>query len=146
MRRSVESGRRVADTTGEGRVRTTIMLARLIRKAEEPEKDKRARDKRPAEHLEADSHLWVFLPNDAWDLVDRVIVAVRVGPAFPRCNAHLRRADDDIRPQKNGPENLGGGKSHQAEVSSTTETMGRRHYLPELTFALVKRVNGHHWS
>jgi hypothetical protein len=46
------------------------MLARLIRKAKECKKDKRARDNQPAEHLDAASHMWVILPNDAWDLDD----------------------------------------------------------------------------
>jgi hypothetical protein len=122
------------------------MLARLSRKAEEREKYKRACDKRPAEHLELDSDIWVILPNDTWDLDDLGIVTVRVGPAFPRVDTNLRIPHDDIRPQGNGPEYLDGGNAHQAEVSATTETMGRRHPLPELsgpTIALVERINGY---
>ena len=49
----VSERRQVADTRCDRRVQTTIMLARLIRKAKKREKDKRARDQLPAEHLEA---------------------------------------------------------------------------------------------
>ena len=142
----MDSERRVADTTGDRRVHTTIKLARLIRKAKEREKDKSARDQRPAEYLEAISQIWVILPNEACDLDDLGIVAVRVGPAFPRCDTRLRIGDDEIRPQRNGPEYLGGRNGHQAEVPATAETMGMRHYLLELTLALVERANGHDWN
>ena len=80
------------------------MLARLIRKAKEPEKDKSARDQRPAEYPEAISQIWVVLPNDTWDLDDLGIVSVRVGPAFPGFDTRLRIGDDEICPQRNGPE------------------------------------------
>ena len=46
------------------------MLERLIHKAEECEKVKRACNKQPAEYLEDDRHLLVILSNDGWDLVD----------------------------------------------------------------------------
>jgi hypothetical protein len=141
----VESGRRIADTTGDGRVHTTIMLARLIRKAKEREKDKSARDHRPAEYPEATSQIWVVLPNDAWDLDDLGIMAVHFGPAFPRSDT-LCIGDDEIRPQRNGPEYLGGRKGHQPEVPATVKTLGVNHYLPELTLALVERVNGRDWN
>jgi hypothetical protein len=49
---------------------------------------------------------------------------------------------NNIRPYRNGPEYLDGRKGHQAEVPATAETLGRQHYLPELTLALVKRING----
>jgi hypothetical protein len=141
----VESGRQVAHATGERREQTTIMLARLIRTAEEREKDERARDQRPAEHLEPDRHNWVILPNEACELVDRGIVAVRVGPAI-RSDTQLRSLHDVICPQRNGPEYLDGGNGYQAEVPAAAGTMGRRHYLLELTSALVERINGYDWN
>ena len=91
---------RVADTTGDRRVQATIMLARLIRKAKEAEKDESARDKRPTVCLDAAG---VLPPNDAWDLDDMGKVAVREGPSFPRFDTCLRIDDDKIRPQRNGP-------------------------------------------
>ena len=88
------------------------MLARLIRKAKECKKGKRARDDRPAEHLDAVSHGWVILPDDAWDLDDLGIVAVHVGPAFPRSDTRLRGGHNEIRSQRNGPKYFGGRKGH----------------------------------
>jgi hypothetical protein len=114
------------------------MLARLIRKAEECEKGKRARDNQPVGYFEGVSHISVILPNEAWDLDDHGIVAVSLGPAYPRCDTFLRIIHDKIRPQRNGPEYPGGRKGRQAEVPATTETLGRRHYLPELTLVHIK--------
>jgi hypothetical protein len=122
------------------------MLARLIRKAKEREKNKRARDNQPTEHLEANSYWWVILPDETRDLADRGIVGVYVGPARPRRDTHLHIVYDDIRPQRNGPEYLDAGKGHQAEVPATTRTIRRRHKLVELTFTLEERVNGQDWS
>jgi hypothetical protein len=117
----------VADTTGERCVHTTIALARLIRKAEEREKEKRASNKRPTEYLEAIFRIWVIPPNEACDLDNRGIVAVRVCPAYPRSDTLLHIGHDKIRPQRNGPEYLDGADGHQAEVPATTETRGSRH-------------------
>lgn len=142
----MESKHRVADTTGERRVHTTIALARLVRKAEEPEKEKRAYDKRPAVYLEAVSYRWVVLPNKACDLDDRGIVAVRVGPAYPRPDTRLRSGHDEIRSQRNGPEYLDGADGHQADVSPTAETRGSLHQLAKLTLAIVERVSGCDWG
>ena len=139
------SERRVADMTSDRRVQPTIMLERLVRKAKEREKDKSARDQRPAEHLEADFHTRVIPPDRACDLVDFGIVAVRVGPAFPRCDTALHIGDDDIRPQRNAPEYIGGRKGHQPEVTATAKTL-RRHHLLELTLVLVERANGRDWN
>jgi hypothetical protein len=133
---------RAADTTGDRLVHTSIKLTRLIRKTEERKKDKRARHQQPSEYLEAISQMWVILPNDAWDLDDLGIVAVRVGPAFPRLDTRLRIGDDEIRPQRNGPEYLDARNGHQAEVQATTGTLGMRHLL-ELTLALVERADGY---
>ena len=117
------------------------MLARLIRKAKEPEKDKSARDQRPAEYPKANSQIWVVLPNDARDLVDLGIVTVHISPAFPRLDTCLRIGHDEIRPQRNGPKYLGRRKGHQPEVPATVKTLGMDHYLAELTLAPVERVN-----
>ena len=120
--------RATADTTRERRVHTTIALARLVRKAEEREKEKRAHDKRPAVYFEAVSHHWVVLPNEACDLGDRGIVAVRVRPAYPRLDTRLRGGHNKIRSQRNGPNYLDGADGHQAEVPPTAEaTRGSRH-------------------
>ena len=108
----ISERRQVADTSYDRRVQTTIMLARLIRKAKERKKGKRACDNQPAEHLDAVSHKWVILPNDAWDLDDLGIVAVHVGPAFPRPDTRLRTGHDEIRSQRNCPKYLGGRKGH----------------------------------
>ena len=70
---------------------------------------------------------------------------MRVGPTFPRCDTVLRIGDDDIRPQRNGPEYIGGRKGHQPEVPATAKTM-RRHHLLELTLVLVERANGRDWN
>ena len=138
---SVENEPRDADATEDRCVHTPIKLARLIRETEECEKDKGTRDQRPAEHLEATIQIIVIPPDEACDLGDRGIVAVRVGPAFPRSDTRLRTDDDDIRPQRNGPEYFGGRKGHQPEVPATAETL-RRHHLPGLTLALIERANG----
>jgi hypothetical protein len=84
----------------------------------------------------------VIPPDEACDLGDRGIVAVRVGPAFPRSDTRLRTDDNDIRPQRNCPENPSGRKGHQPEVQATTGTLGVRHHLLELTLALVERADG----
>jgi len=60
------------------------MFTRLTTKAEQREKDKRACDRRPTGHLETHSHLGDILPNEACDLIDHGILAMRVGPALPR--------------------------------------------------------------
>jgi hypothetical protein len=138
----VASERREADTTGDGHVHTTIMLARLIRKAKEREKDKSARDQRPAEYPEGTSQIWVVLPNDAWDLVDLGIVAVRVSPAFPGLDTHLRIGDDEIRPKRNGTKYLRGRKGDQPDVPATAQTLGMYHYPAEPTLAFVERIDG----
>ena len=142
IRWSVENEPRVADTISDRRVHTSIKSARLIRKTEECEKDKSARDQRPAEHLEALMCNGDTPPDKSCDLGDRGRVAVRVGPAFPRCDTFLRTGYDDIRPQRNCPEYLGGRKGHQPEVQATTGTLGIRHCLLELTLALVERADG----
>jgi len=98
------------------------MLARLSSKAEQREKKKRAEDKRPAKHLEVDSHLGVILPSKARDLYDLGIVPVHVGPALPRYDTRLRVFHNVICPQRNGPQNLGNRNSHQAEVPATIGT------------------------
>jgi hypothetical protein len=122
------------------------MLARLIREAKEREKDKSARDQRPAEHFEVVNHTRVIPPDEACDLDDLGIVAVCVGPAFPRCDTRLRIGDDDIQPQRNGPKYIGGGKGHQPEAPATAKTLGMRHHLLELTLVLVERPNGRDWN
>lgn len=66
---------------------------------------------------------------------------MRVGPAYPRWDTALRIVHDDKRRDRNGPAYLDPGNGHQAKVPATTETRGRRHYLLELTMALVERVN-----
>jgi hypothetical protein len=118
------------------------MSTRLIRQAEEREKEERAQDKRPAEHLESENTIGVILPNGCWDLVHHGVVCVRVGPAFPRIDTQLRIFHDDKRSQRNGSKYFGGRNDHQTDVPATTET-GRRHYLPEPTFARVEQVNVH---
>jgi hypothetical protein len=145
IRWSVENEPRAADTTRDRLVHTPIKLARLIRKAKEREKDKSARDQRPAEHLEAISHTRVTPPDEACDLDDLGIVTVRGGPALPRCDTCLRTDDNDIRPQRNGPEHLGGRKGHQAEVPATAK-LGMRRHLLEQTLALVERANRRDWN
>jgi hypothetical protein len=53
------------------------MLARLIRKTEEREKDERGHDQKPAARLEAEPDIGNVLPNGGWDLKDtRVVVAI----------------------------------------------------------------------
>jgi hypothetical protein len=146
IRWSVENEPRAADTTRDRLVHTPIKLARLIRKAKEREKYKSARDQQPAEHLEAVSHTRVIPPDEARDLDNLGIVAVRGGPTLPRCDTFLRSNDNDIRPQWNGSENSGGRNAHQPEVPATAETLGMRHHLLELTLALVERANGRDWN
>jgi hypothetical protein len=118
------------------------MLARLIRKAKEREKNNSACNQRPSEYLEATSQIWVVLPNDAWDLDDLGIVAVRVSPAFPGLNTYLRIGDDEIGPKRNGTKYLRGRKGDQPDVPATAQTLGMYHYLAELTLAFVERVDG----
>ena len=101
------------------------MFARLTTKAEKREKDRRAYDQRPAEHLEAHSCLGEALPNEACDLIDHGILAFRVGPALPRFDTRLCIERDVKRRQRNGPKYLDGRNAHQAEVSALTETGGR---------------------
>ena len=142
MHWSMENKPRAADTIEDRCVHTSIKLARLICETEECEKDKGTRDQRPAEHLDV-IHIMVIPPDEACDLGDRGIVAVRIGPAFPRCDTRLRIDDNDIRPQRNCPENLSERKGHQPKVQATTGTLGMRHHLLELTLALVERADGH---
>jgi hypothetical protein len=143
IHRSVENEPRVANTIGDRLVHTSIKSPRLIRKTEECEKDKSTRDQRPAEHLEAVSYDRDIPPDETCNLVDHGIVAVRVGPAFPRSDTESHIGYEDIRPQRNCPKNLGGRKGHQPEVQATTGTLGMRHHLLELTLALVKCADGY---
>jgi len=101
------------------------MFARLSRKAKQREKDKRACDKRPAEHLQFHSHLRVILPSDAWDLRDHRIVSMRVGPALPRVETLLSIGHNKKRRYRNGRKYIGGRYDHQAEIPALTETRGR---------------------
>ena len=119
----------------------SIILECLTRKAKEREKYKRARDQRPAEYPEATSQIRVVLPYDGRDLDDFGIVSMRVSPAFPRLDTRLRIGDDEVCPQRNGPEYIDGRKGHQPEVPATIETWTRGHHLPKLTLAPVERVN-----
>ena len=123
----MDSKRRVADTTGKRCVHTTIMSTSFLRKADEREKDKRTHDQRPAEYLEANSPFWIILPNKAWDLKNLGIVAVRVGPAYPRRDTDFRIVHDKKCPQWNGSEYLDDANGHQAEVLVKAETLGKRH-------------------
>ena len=135
------SERRVADTSGDRRVQAAIMLASLIREAKEREKHESARDKRPTVCLETTRVQRVSLPNRVWDLVDMGVVAVRIGPASPSCDISLRTIDDEIRPQRDGPDYLGRRKGHQPEIPTTVETLRVSHYLVELTLAPVECAN-----
>lgn len=123
------------------------MSARLIPKAEECKKDKRARDQQPAVHLETDSTLSVILPNDAWNLKNLGIVVVYGGPASPRSNTPIASGTvhENECSQRNGPKYLEEGQGHQAEVPATTEAL-RAHCLPELLLALVEQVDGRDWN
>jgi hypothetical protein len=102
------------------------MSTRLIRKAEECEKEERAQDKRPAVHLEEENSIGFIPPNGFWDLVHRGIVFVRVGPASPRFDTHLGTFHDDKRSQRDGSKYFGGRDDHQTDVPVTTDT-GTRH-------------------
>ena len=115
------------------------MFARLTSKAEEPEKDKRACDQRPAKQLD-EGRLRVIPPNKACDLIDLGIVAVHGSPTRPRYDTSFRIGHDDISPDRNGSEYLDKGNTHQAEVSATIGTRNKLHVGPS---ALVERVNGH---
>lgn len=138
--RSVGSGRRLADTSGERLVQTIIMFARLPSKAKQREKDKRACNKRPARHLEVERQYRVIPPNKACNLLDLGIVAVHASPTLPRYNTQLRIGHEVVRPQWDGPKYLHKGYNHQAEVPAT---IGSRNQLHMVLSALVERVNGH---
>ena len=90
------------------------MLASLIRKAEECEKEERAHDQRPARELEAESELGNIRPNGCWDLSDSRVVAVMVcfRPVFPRCRMLLHKFVEYIRCQRNGKKYIDTGKGH----------------------------------
>ena len=118
------------------------MLLRLIRKAEEREKEERAQDKRPAVHLKGENSIGVILPNGCRELVHRGVVFVRVGPAPPRTDTQLYSFHDPDRSQRDGSKYFGGRNYHQADVPVTSE-MGRRYQLPESTVAFVEKVNVH---
>ena len=118
------------------------MLLRLIRKAEEHEKEERAQDKRPAVHLEAENTIGVILPNRCWDLIHRGVVFVRPCPASPGINTQLCFFHDENRPERNGSKYFGGRNGHQTDVPVTIE-IGRRHELSKSTVALVEQVNVH---
>jgi hypothetical protein len=99
------------------------MLASLIRKAEEREKEERAPDQQPARRLEAERAMGNFLPDGGWDLNDMRVVAaiVRFRPAFPRSRMLVRYEGEDIRRQWNGAQYIDEGKGHQAEIPTTIE-------------------------
>lgn len=120
------------------------MLARLVREAKEAEKDERASDDQPAEHLEPVVEARIPLPRESWYLNDSGIVAVHVLPADPRADALLRVVDDHVRPYRDGSENLDGREGHQAEVAPAVEVAVGRHELLELSLTFVERVNRQH--
>ncbi len=130
----------IADTTGDRGVHTTIIFTRLTRKAEECEKGKCVQDNRPAEQLEVKNAIGVILPNRSWDPDDLGIVSVRGGPTSPRIDTKLRTVRDVDYCQRNGLKYPGGRNQHQTDVPATSETRGRQHQLPELTFVLVEYV------
>jgi hypothetical protein len=134
--------RRVADPTGERVVYKTVVLAGLIRKAEECKEDKGAQHVRPAFHLETDDDVGIILPHETSDLDDPMIVAVGVFPTDPWCHTHLRIVHNEKRPQRNSEKHFDAGKDHQADVAAPVQTTIGRHYLPELTFALAERIDG----
>ena len=101
------------------------MYARLIREAEKREKEKSTRDERPTVYLDVGSYFRVILPNEACDLPDPGIMAVHVGPAYPRSDTQLCIVHNDIHPQRNSPEYLDAADGHQAEVPATTQTRGQ---------------------
>ena len=118
------------------------MLPRLIRKAEEREKQERAHHKRPAIHLEEENSEGVVLPNGCWDLVHHGVVFVREGPASPTTDAKDCGFHYPNRSQRNGPKYKGHRNDHQTDVPVTSET-GRRHRLPQSTVVLAKEGNVH---
>ena len=73
------------------------MSARLVRTAEKCEKDKCARDKNPAVHLEPLNEHEVVLPNERRNLHNPGIVVMCVSPTFPRYDTDLRISRNDIR-------------------------------------------------
>ena len=98
------------------------MFARLARKAEQREKYECASNMLPAKHLDVHRPLRVIPPNKSCDLYDLGRVAMHASPAPPRYDTRLRIGHDVIRPQRNGPEYLDGGDSHQTEVLATIGT------------------------
>lgn len=90
------------------------MLAGLIRKAEEQEKEERARDQQPASRLEVKLAMGNMLPNGGWDLNDtRVVVAiVCLRPAFPRSQMVSHYEREYICCQRNGKEYIDEGEGH----------------------------------
>jgi len=98
------------------------MFTRFPSKAKQREKEKRAKDNRPAKHLEEESRPVVILPSITWDLSDLGIVPVHISPALPRYDTRLRVIHNVKCPQRNGPQHLSGGNGHQAEVLATTVT------------------------
>ena len=82
--------------------------------------------------------MWVVPPNEACDLVDLGVVAVRIGPAHPGCDTVVRVVNDDKRPQRNGTDDFDGTNGHQADVPTAAETLRSRHQLAELTLALIE--------
>lgn len=70
---------------------------------EQRKEEKRAFKKRPAEYLEAQSHLGHILPSEACNLIYHGIMAVCVGPALPRFDTCLCIGYEKKRRQRNGP-------------------------------------------
>ena len=74
----------------------TVMLTRLIRKAEEREKGERAQDVKPTT-LDAEHDFGKCLPNGARDLNDMLVVIVCVRPAFPLPRMCIHPEGENIR-------------------------------------------------
>lgn len=74
------------------------MFARLIRKAEEREKDERAQDIKETT-LDSEPERRIGHPNRGWDLKDYIeALAIVCGrPAFPRYRILLHKAIEKIR-------------------------------------------------
>jgi hypothetical protein len=97
------------------------MLASFFSKTKECEKGERGKDKCPAGYLQTPSHLVVVLPNETRNLADPGIVAVRVVPAYPGCDALLRIRHNNICSERDGNKCVHGSQNHQAEVAAFGE-------------------------
>lgn len=122
-RRAKRACGRNSDPLGDGLGGAVVVLARLLREAEECEEGESAKNCQPTAELQSRSQaIWRIAPNDGGDLVNTGKVSVCIGPSFPGGNI----IDDSVEHERvdaktDSAEATETGQTHETDISVVGE-------------------------